>query len=74
MEDLNRRRFGLPNLELPDRTDLAAAAQAIGLADNQLPSLFSPAATSRERLQLKSLPILSNLECNRFLSSFAVKR
>ena len=33
------------------RTGIATAAQAIGLADNRLPSLFSTAAAWRERLQ-----------------------
>src|ERR1700676_3388287 len=36
---------------LSDRTAIAPAAQAIGLADNRLPSLFSAAAAWRERLQ-----------------------
>jgi site-specific DNA recombinase len=36
---------------LSDRTAIAAAAQAIGLADHRLPSLFSAAAAWRERLQ-----------------------
>ena len=36
---------------LSDRTAIAAAAQAIGLADNRLPSIFSAAAAWRERLQ-----------------------
>src|SRR5208282_627048 len=36
---------------LSDRTGIAAAAQAIGLADNRLPSLFSTAQAWRERLQ-----------------------
>lgn len=36
---------------LSDRTAIAAAAQAIGLADNRLPSLFSAAAAWRERLR-----------------------
>ena len=36
---------------LSDRTGIAAAAQAVGLADNRLPSLFSAAAAWRERLQ-----------------------
>src|SRR6202158_4639966 len=36
---------------LSDRTGIAAAAQAIGLADNRLPSLFSAAADWRENLQ-----------------------
>ncbi|MGO9454930.1 MAG: recombinase family protein [Candidatus Binataceae bacterium] len=36
---------------LSDRTAIAAAAQAIGLADNRLPSLFSAAAAWSERLQ-----------------------
>src|ERR1700674_5443568 len=35
---------------LSDRTGIAAAAQAIGLADSRLPSLFSAAAACRERL------------------------
>ena len=36
---------------LSDRTRIAAAAQAVDLADNRLPSLFSAAAAWRERLQ-----------------------
>jgi len=36
---------------LSDRSGIAAAAQAIGLADHRLPSLFSAAAAWRERLQ-----------------------
>jgi hypothetical protein len=36
---------------LSDRTSIAAAAQAIGFADNRLPSLFSAAAACRERLR-----------------------
>jgi site-specific DNA recombinase len=36
---------------LSDRTAIAAAAQAIGLADNRLPSLFQAAAAWGERLQ-----------------------
>jgi len=36
---------------LSDRTAIAAAAQAIGLADNRLPSLFSAAAAWIKRLQ-----------------------
>jgi site-specific DNA recombinase len=36
---------------LSDRTGIVAAAQAIGLADNRLPSLFSAAAEWRENLQ-----------------------
>jgi site-specific DNA recombinase len=36
---------------LSNRTGIAAAAQAVGLADNRLPSLFSAAAAWRERLQ-----------------------
>src|ERR1019366_1964128 len=36
---------------LSDRTAIAAAAQAIGLADNRLPSLFSAAAAWMKRLQ-----------------------
>jgi hypothetical protein len=36
---------------LSDRTGIAAAAQAIGLADHRLPSLFSAAAEWRENLQ-----------------------
>jgi site-specific DNA recombinase len=36
---------------LSDRTGIAAAAQAIGLADNRLPALFQAAAAWRERLQ-----------------------
>src|SRR5208337_513859 len=36
---------------LSDRTGIATAAQAISLADNRLPSLFSAAAAWRERLQ-----------------------
>jgi site-specific DNA recombinase len=36
---------------LSDRTAIAPAAQAIGLADDRLPSLFSVAAAWRERLQ-----------------------
>src|SRR6202521_2437440 len=35
---------------LSDRTAIATAAQAIGLADNRLPSLFLAAAACRERL------------------------
>ena len=36
---------------LSDRTGIAVAAQAIGLADNRLPSLFSAAAAWRARLE-----------------------
>jgi site-specific DNA recombinase len=36
---------------LSDRTAIAAAAQAIGLADNRLPSLFSLAAAWMKRMQ-----------------------
>ena len=36
---------------LSDRTAIAAAAQAMGLADHRLPSLFSAAAAWGERLQ-----------------------
>jgi site-specific DNA recombinase len=36
---------------LSDKTAIAAAAQAIGLADNRLPSLFQAATAWRERLQ-----------------------
>ncbi|HUY18626.1 MAG TPA: hypothetical protein VMV15_05315, partial [Candidatus Binataceae bacterium] len=36
---------------LSDRTGIAGAAQAFGLADNRLPSLFSAAAVWRARLQ-----------------------
>jgi hypothetical protein len=36
---------------LSDRTEIAAAAQACGLTDNRLPSLFSAGAAWRERLQ-----------------------
>ena len=36
---------------LSDRTAIVAAAQAIGLADNRLPSLFSAAAAWTKRLQ-----------------------
>jgi len=36
---------------LSDRTGIAAAVQAIGLADHRLPSIFSAAAEWRERLQ-----------------------
>src|SRR6202047_2968313 len=36
---------------LSDRTGIVAAAQAIGLADNRLPSLFSAAAACGERLR-----------------------
>ena len=36
---------------LSDGTGIAAAAQAIGLAENRLPSLFQAAAAWRERLQ-----------------------
>src|SRR5271168_442261 len=36
---------------LSDRTGIAAAAQAIGLADNRLPSLFQAAAASRAHLR-----------------------
>jgi site-specific DNA recombinase len=36
---------------LSDRTSIAAAARAIGFADDRLPSLFSAAAACRERLR-----------------------